>query len=335
MSLKQLLATIMIALQFGTGVQSKFIQVPIDGIENEQGVLAFKSQDYFLKTTSALEDSFNQWFAAVQPAPLENDPVEKNPSDFDYIWTGPYFVQDPLDDFEDRLKFSSLRRQLKKEEQAFLRSNPDDISKSPDDHFIPGPALRTVFNSFNEVKVGDVYYRLGEESYETFNDIDSLIKSRFAAGRRLAQSDNSFANFGNRRLQTNRCCSVCRRKNGTVYSGKRIIKWTVGHWAFPCWLNLSLKWVYASTASYYKLLWFTIPFPVWTTASVYGAVSGNSVINCIDVGKVCLTKVAIPTGSSTFIFYALNLKFVSGPSLPGWVSGYHKGAISVTYTSNV
>lgn len=101
-------------------------------------------------------------------------PANTSEEQYDILADEAGFDEDtPLIEFENDLKFCSLRRKIEELENAWLNLQGDgewNVEEDPDSHFIEDETERSLFSERNEIIIGDK--RLGFVYYKLFDDFN-------------------------------------------------------------------------------------------------------------------------------------------------------------------
>lgn len=81
-------------------------------------------------------------------------------------------------EFEAQYGFSSLRRKVDAEFQTWLNSDSTSTAKNPEESVVPGEGLQTVLNTYSEVNVGKVFYRVSIQGATSFANFFDLVARR-------------------------------------------------------------------------------------------------------------------------------------------------------------
>jgi hypothetical protein len=115
----------------------------VTGVQNLDGILAFKDQNTFDIVLENLETENKNWLT-------RNSTSDKSQRDI------------VLQTFEEQFGFNSLRQEINEKEKQWLANSELDIQNDPDNHFIVGDELRSLFNVNNEIIIGSSIYKVFE-----------------------------------------------------------------------------------------------------------------------------------------------------------------------------
>jgi len=291
---------------------------------NEKGVLAFDSFEHLDAVQTKLQSLLDEYYRNLVATQSDIDKYieDKNPCPWD-----PYIR------WSQSLAFTSLLEVSYKAQAAWLQSkSADDETTEPRGPFISNPEDQAVLNEFNEIKIGNVYYRLSQGGQETYDTLDALI-----ASRRIATT--SIASTLKRRLQT-AGCSTNWWNSGYYYCQqnlKRRTKFVVAHY----WWFFKYR-AHASTQCYKKgflgIWWWS-----WNDhlARAYGAVSNPIIVGCNVENNLCKLQYTFNTLSTLnynqhWGFWTSHNVCVPTKTASGWVHGQHRSSCcDATYYSTL
>lgn len=137
------------------------------------GILYFASWPHVetaYKYLDAKQAEYNyQNYVASQTATLTRPP--------------PFNPAQAYEEFETQYLFSSLRKKVNAEFQAWSNTEPIDPSKNPEANVVPEDGYRTLLNIYSEVNVGKVFYRVtaqGTTNFASYFDMVAMRSQRVA-----------------------------------------------------------------------------------------------------------------------------------------------------------
>lgn len=136
------------------------LEPTLPSITVANGILSFNSFADVEQTLDYLEYRYEQYDDAflTQYPGLTDDQYETLEESLNYDDDQPYI------NFENQYGISSKRAQIVAAEDAWLdTAYGDSISMDPDDIFIPDDELRTIVNSFGELRIGTTYYVFNDD----------------------------------------------------------------------------------------------------------------------------------------------------------------------------
>lgn len=240
---------------FDNATESSIIQ-GVKGVHLENGIstacekniLIFPSLQTYGEAIVKLDELIENHNDAFDQQTANMTDVEAD----DYADAIGFDENQPLSDFEDELKFCSLRKHIEPLEDAWLAQQTDgawNISASPDDHFIDDETERALLSLGSEFIIGDckngyTLYKRYDWGFVSFpiddvattNQILSTLNNLPNPGQvTSAQVGNALApykgsvnynitNNSTPSTQTN-CRGVVKDKGEHIFSSERRIKW--------------------------------------------------------------------------------------------------------------
>ncbi len=257
--------------------------IAISGAANKQnidGILEFVDQGEFEQVIECLQ--FNDQNSE------ENANEEK---DFKLVLGSP-----ALDEFEQSLKFYSLRKKIENETKELLWNRTLTEENDPDNHFIPDDYLRTVLNPYLEIKIGQVIHKFINK-YIGVEIMDGSIET-------LKRIRSMNATIGNDEEPTEEF-EKALLEAGNVNLHKSNLAWETGGSSQNCYSNftingsgLAITVADNSTGNYDQLAWdfgdgsatisgspstignYTHTYPVGGNYTICLTVRNQDVIDC-------------------------------------------------------
>jgi hypothetical protein len=233
------------------GKNEFYNSVTIDGVTKFNDMLWFKDQESFLKAIEILDEFqekdieiFNSKYVTKTEEQLENYSweefedyileIEKKEIEIGFSDVG-IFKQ-----FEQALNFNSLRKKMFDLEYQFLNSQDENWDNYPEHEFIPFESEQTVFNVYEEVRIGNEIYKLIEEGYFIIKDGDyaTLLKLRNNISSGYSLENVKFvSNSGELtgKTESNDCRAGKHKSEKVSLSGNSNvkIKWKLGVTTLP------------------------------------------------------------------------------------------------------
>ncbi|MBI3135584.1 MAG: hypothetical protein HYZ14_12980 [Bacteroidetes bacterium] len=310
------------------------LDVPYASIRLENGILSFEDMESVRITLEALESQYlshqedfltaNIGLTGEQLTELENTVGFR-----EYL---------PYETFESTLGFSSLRSSIQTLETAWLENNEVLNSEDdPDNHFVIEKPIRTILNTFCEMKIANQYYRFFNGGYVIILDGDILKLELLRRDLNEALTMQNVLIEGELNNDRVAGCNSMQFDSYDAYNSSltRRIKAQISHQTWP-WN----RYVLANTTNYKKKNSGWDKIRTYTLSRAYGHISGVVYDPQGNKTADCDTQLEFNTPGGVYSDHD-NVKewshkvFVETKTKTGWVKGYHYGYHSpaITYTS--
>lgn len=222
----------------GNGNQPKGIALPpiraidVSEISTENGFLNFKSFDSFEKYFKLLEANLEEYDDKflLKMKGKSDDEIEFWEEKLKYDPERPLFL------FEAQLKgYQSLRRKVRKEEEAWLSSKETlDWEKDPDNHIVDHEVLRSLLNEQGEIAIDGKIFKIFPNgvTYAILDgDVKTLKMIQPENGQKVFEAPNVIINdvqLLNREAQRPFPCAFFKRSVAYETFGNRRIKSITG-----------------------------------------------------------------------------------------------------------
>lgn len=163
-------------------LKTKETQAIVENVKVFEDMLWFKDEDGFRKAEEVLTsfrdseiDRFNELYVTYTMDELKAMTEEERDAFSDKIMAIEkkvgYSEVLVYEQFENKLKFISLRQMMNAQEKSFLSQNNPDWEQFPR-HFIGYEPEQVLLNPHAEVRIGDIIYKFSEEGSYKVTDAD-------------------------------------------------------------------------------------------------------------------------------------------------------------------
>ena len=250
------------------------INPPALNIYNNNGILAFRTEDIYKKTLADLKTKLGSYQPVLPPIGehLSRPTDNQLKKELELLAN----LEKPLKDFETLYSFKSLRLVLFDEFNQFMKTNNEENPVNPPHyHFIQDHSEQAVLNEWAEVSIGGVWFRVTPTGRQTYKSREELEASRSSVGNEGRKLQSSLCST-NHLIWTFRRC----RSNPWI-----LVLGIVYHtnWSVPFEAG-------ALTQCYWRYGNFYWPFPAYHYASVYGDVSAVTQRDCFFEDSQCAIR---------------------------------------------